>query len=139
MAPYETLYGYRCRTSSCWTELSEWRVLDPELVSTIEDKVRLIRDRQKAASDKQKYYADLKWKEIEFSMGDLVFLKVLPWKKTNEVEFRPDLTLEEEPVQIIDRAVKVLRGKTVPLVKGVIYDIGGSVLKGYKPILAGNP
>lgn len=81
MAPYEALYGHRCRTPSCWIELGEWRVLDPKLVSDTEDKVRLIRDRLKAVTDKQKSYTDLKHREIEYSMGDFIFLKVLPWKK----------------------------------------------------------
>ena len=45
------------------------------------DKVKLIRDRLKEASDRQKSYADLKRKEIEYSVGDMVFLKVSPWKK----------------------------------------------------------
>ena len=34
-----------------------------------------------------------------------------------EIEVRTDLTFEEEPVQILDRDVKVLRRKSVPLVK----------------------
>ncbi|XP_040930045.1 uncharacterized protein [Gossypium hirsutum] len=111
MAPYEALKGRRRRTPY-WTELSERRVLVPELISDTEDKVKLIWDRLKAASDKQKSYADLKRKEIEFSVGDLVFLKVSPWKKllrqyhsdpshivsTEKIEVRPDLTFEEEPV-----------------------------------------
>ncbi|KAG8491028.1 hypothetical protein CXB51_014149 [Gossypium anomalum] len=80
MAPYEALYGCRCRTP-CWTELGERRVLGPGLIFDTEDKVRLIWDRLKVASDKQKSYADLKRKEIEYSVGDLVFLKVSPWKK----------------------------------------------------------
>ena len=46
-----------------------------------EDKVKLIRDRLKEASNRQKSYADLKRKEIEYSEGDMVFLKVSPWKK----------------------------------------------------------
>ncbi|XP_012458276.1 uncharacterized protein LOC105779073 [Gossypium raimondii] len=78
MAPYEALYGHRCRTPSCWTELGEQRILAPELVSDIEDKVRLIRDRLKAASDRQKSYANLKRQEIEFLVGHFVFLKVSP-------------------------------------------------------------
>ena len=81
MAPYEALYGRRCRTPSCWTELGERQVLGPELVADTEDKVKLIRDRLKEASDRQKSYADLKRKEIEYSVGDMVFLKVSPWKK----------------------------------------------------------
>ncbi|KAK5785598.1 hypothetical protein PVK06_040199 [Gossypium arboreum] len=81
MAPYEALYRRRCRTPSCWTELGERQVLGLELVADTEDKVRLIRDRLKEASDRQKSYADLKRKEIEYSVGDMVFLKVSPWKK----------------------------------------------------------
>ena len=81
MAPYEALYGRRCRTPSCWTELGERQVLGPELVADTEDKVKLIRDRLKEASDRQKSYADLKHKKIENTVGDMVFLKVSPWKK----------------------------------------------------------
>ncbi|TYH10757.1 hypothetical protein ES288_A07G202200v1 [Gossypium darwinii] len=43
-APYEALYGHRCRTPTCWTELGERRVMGPELASDTEDKVKLIRD-----------------------------------------------------------------------------------------------
>ncbi|XP_052481165.1 uncharacterized protein LOC128035459 [Gossypium raimondii] len=98
--------------------------MGPELVSDTEEKVKLIRDRLKEASDRQKSHADLKHCEIEFSMGDYVFLKVSPWKKilrfgqkVEEIEFRPDLTFEDEPVQILDCKVKVLRKKSIPLVK----------------------
>ncbi|XP_052874646.1 uncharacterized protein LOC128280510 [Gossypium arboreum] len=61
--------------------LGERRVLGPELVSKTANKVRLIRDRLKATYDRQKSYADLKKREIEYSVGDFVFLKASPWKK----------------------------------------------------------
>ncbi|XP_040932077.1 uncharacterized protein [Gossypium hirsutum] len=114
MAPYEALYGHRCRTPSCWTKLGEQHALAPELVSDTEDKVKLIQDQLNMALDRQKSYADLKRKETEYFVGDFVFLKVSPWKK---IEVKPDLTFEEEPVRILDREVKVLRRKLVPLVK----------------------
>ncbi|KAA3473567.1 polyprotein [Gossypium australe] len=142
MAPYEVLYGRRCRTLTCWIELGERRLLGPELISETEEKVKLIRGRLKEASDRQKSYADLKRKEIEFSVGDYVFLKLelppeLNWihnifhvsmlrryrsdpshiVPVEEIEVRPDLSFEEEPVQILDRDVKVLRRKSVQLVK----------------------
>ncbi|KAA3465606.1 DNA/RNA polymerases superfamily protein [Gossypium australe] len=173
MAPYETLYGWKCRTPTCWTELGEHHVLGPEMVAEPEEKVKVIRTRFKEVSDRQKSYADLKWKEIEFAVGDRVFLKVSPWKKVmrfgrkgklsprfigpyrvlkqvrpmayqlelpselkqmhdvfhtlsigsvsrgpvEEVELRPDLSYEEEPIQILERDVKVLRKKSVPLDK----------------------
>ncbi|XP_016706998.1 uncharacterized protein [Gossypium hirsutum] len=142
MASYEALYGRKCRTLLCWVELGERQVLGPDLVFETKYNVRLIRDRLKAASARQKSYADLKRKDIEYSVGDFIFLKLeLPlvldrihdvfhvsmlrryWSNPSHVvsiegiEVRPDLTLEEESVQILDRDIKVLRGKSISLVK----------------------
>ncbi|KAA3461634.1 DNA/RNA polymerases superfamily protein [Gossypium australe] len=166
-------------------ELGERRLLGPELISKTEEKVKLIRGRLKEAYDRQKSYADLKRKEIEYSVGDYVFLKVSPWKKilrfgrkgklsprfirpyriskrvgpvayqlelppelnrihdvfhvsmlrryrfdpshvvpVEEIEVRPDLTFEEEPMQILDREVKMQRRKYVSLVKVLWYNHG---------------
>ncbi|KAK8534013.1 hypothetical protein V6N12_047413 [Hibiscus sabdariffa] len=81
MAPYEALYGRKCRTYVCWTELYDRKTLGPELIQETENIVRLIRDRLKQAFDRLKSYADRRLKDIEFAVGDLVFLKVSPWKK----------------------------------------------------------
>lgn len=54
MAPYEVLCGKKCRTTLCWTELGKRKVIETSLVVETENKVRLIRDRQKVASDRQK-------------------------------------------------------------------------------------
>ncbi|KAK5793891.1 hypothetical protein PVK06_035064 [Gossypium arboreum] len=81
MAPYEALYSRKCRTSLFWTELSEGKFFGVDLVKDAEQKVRVIRESLKAASDRQKSYADLKRKDIEYQVGDKVFLKVSPWKK----------------------------------------------------------
>ncbi|KAL4368065.1 hypothetical protein GQ457_05G023420 [Hibiscus cannabinus] len=70
MAPYEALYGRKCRTPLCWMRLNERRVLGPELVQQSADTVKLIWGRLKAAFDRQKAYANLKCREIEFSVGD---------------------------------------------------------------------
>ena len=81
MAPYEALYGRRCRTPMCWTELNEHKIIDPDLVKDTEEKVRIIQQRLKAASDRQRSFANLKRKDIEYKVEDKVFLKVSPWKK----------------------------------------------------------
>ncbi|KAG8475376.1 hypothetical protein CXB51_031882 [Gossypium anomalum] len=81
MAPYEALYGRKCRTPLYWTELKENQIYGVDLIKETEEKVKVIRDCLKAASDRQKSYADLKRKDIEFQVGDKVFLKVSPWKK----------------------------------------------------------
>ena len=54
MAPYEALYGRRCRTLVCWTKLNEHKVIGPDIVKDTEAKVQVIRQRLKAASDRQK-------------------------------------------------------------------------------------
>ncbi|KAA3469324.1 DNA/RNA polymerase superfamily protein [Gossypium australe] len=81
MAPYEALYSRKCRIPLYWTELSENKIHGVDLIKETEQKVKVIHDSLKAASDCQKSYADLKQKDIEFEVGDKVFLKVSPWKK----------------------------------------------------------
>ena len=56
-------------------------MIGPDIVKDIEAKVQVIRQRLKAASDRQKSYANLKRKDIEYEVGDEVFLKVSPWRK----------------------------------------------------------
>ena len=76
MAPYEALYGRKCRTPICWNEAGERKLVGPEIVQLTTDKIELIRSRLKAAQDRQKSYADLKRKDIEFDVGEKVFLKI---------------------------------------------------------------
>ncbi|KAA3484770.1 reverse transcriptase [Gossypium australe] len=76
----KALYGRKCWTPLYWTELCEKQIHGIDLVKETEEKVKVIHDSLKAASDRQKSYADLKRKEIEFQVGDKVFLKVSPWK-----------------------------------------------------------
>ena len=51
MTPYEALYGQRCRTSVCWTKLNEHKVIGPDIVKDTEEKIQVIRQRLKVASD----------------------------------------------------------------------------------------
>jgi hypothetical protein len=85
MAPFEALYGRKCRTPAYWGELGEKKVIadqvGPDYLQEVEEKVKIIKDRLKEAYDRQKSYADLKRKDIEYNVGEKVFLKVSPWKK----------------------------------------------------------
>ncbi|KAG8492331.1 hypothetical protein CXB51_009857 [Gossypium anomalum] len=81
MAPYEALYGRKCRTPLFWTELGESKIFRVDLIKDAGQKVKVIRENLKIASDRQKSYADLKRKDIEYQVGDKMFLKVSPWKK----------------------------------------------------------
>ncbi|KAL5554408.1 hypothetical protein UlMin_041809 [Ulmus minor] len=92
----------------------------------------------KSAQSRQKSYADRRRRPLEFQVGDLVFLKVSPFKgvirfgkrgKLNPRYIGPyeilervgkiyeDLSFEEKPVRILDHKTKTLRNKEIPLVK----------------------
>ncbi|XP_052189880.1 uncharacterized protein LOC127799697 [Diospyros lotus] len=80
MAPFEALYGRPCRSPLCWTETGERALLGPELVEQTTEKIQLIRARMKAAQDRQKSYADRRRRDLEFDVGDHVFLRVMPMR-----------------------------------------------------------
>ncbi|GJW20065.1 putative reverse transcriptase domain-containing protein [Tanacetum coccineum] len=79
-APFEALYGRKCRSPVCWTEVGEAQILGPELIQETTERIIQIKQRMQAARDRQKSYADLKRKPMEFQVGDKVMLKVSPWK-----------------------------------------------------------
>ena len=54
MTPYEALYGKKCRTPVCWTNLNEHKVIGPEIIKETKEKVRIIQQRLKTARDRQK-------------------------------------------------------------------------------------
>ncbi|GJT35525.1 putative reverse transcriptase domain-containing protein [Tanacetum coccineum] len=79
-APFEALYGRKCHSSVCWTEIGEAQILGLELIQETTEKIIQIKQRMQAAHDRQKSYADLKRKPMEFQVRDKVMLKVSPWK-----------------------------------------------------------
>ncbi|GJR75613.1 putative reverse transcriptase domain-containing protein [Tanacetum coccineum] len=79
-APYEALYGRKCRSPVCWAEVGEAQLTGPELIQETTEKIVLIKQRMQAAQDRQKSYADRKRKPMEYEVRDRVMLKVSPWK-----------------------------------------------------------
>ena len=78
MAPYEDLYGRKCRTPLCWDEVGERKLLGPEIVQVTTDNVKVIKDRLKVAQDRHKSYADNRMRDLEFQVEDKVFLRISP-------------------------------------------------------------
>ena len=78
MAPYEALYGRPCRSPLCWTEVGESSITGPDLIRDTSEKVSLIRQRLLTAQSRQKSYADVLRRPLEFEVRDHVFLKVIP-------------------------------------------------------------
>ena len=66
MAPFEALYGRKCRTPVCWGEVGERRLVGPELVQITLGKVKVVRDYLKITRDRQKSYVDNRRRDLQF-------------------------------------------------------------------------
>jgi hypothetical protein len=76
MAPFEMLYGRRCRTPLFWSEIGEWMVFGPNILQDAEKQVRMVRENLLIAQSRQKSYADHRRRELSFEVKDFVYLKV---------------------------------------------------------------
>ncbi|XP_073019359.1 uncharacterized protein [Primulina eburnea] len=141
MAPYEALYGRKCRSPLYWEEVGERKMLGPELVQQTADVVALIQERMKTAQSRQKSYADVRRRPLAFEIGDRAYRLALPPDldrmhnvfhvsmlrkyhpnpshvlRHESLDLLPNLSYEEVPVQILDRKVKVSRNKNIGIVK----------------------
>nr|GFB45790.1 putative reverse transcriptase domain-containing protein [Tanacetum cinerariifolium] len=80
-APFEALYGRKCHSPIYWTEVGGAQILGSELIQETIKKIVQFKQGMQAVRDRQKSYADLKCKPMEFQVRDKVMLKVSPWKK----------------------------------------------------------
>ncbi|XP_061351470.1 uncharacterized protein LOC133296488 [Gastrolobium bilobum] len=178
MAPYEALYGRKCRSLVCWFEKGEKQLLGPELVQETSRQIQMIKENLEKAQNKQKSYADNRRKPLAFEEGERVFLKLSPTTgvgrtlkvrklspryigsfqilqkigsvayqlvvpphlsnlhnvfhvsqlrkyvsdpshilNIDSVQVKENLTIETRPIQILDKNMKQLRNKVIPLIK----------------------
>ena len=123
MAPFEALYGRKCRTPVCWDEVGERRLIGPKLVQITFDKIQIVRDRLKIARDRQKSYADKRRRDLQFKVGDRVFLKVSLWKCVLRFGRRGKLRPRYiGPYEIIARVGPVTYKLKLPLELSRIHD-----------------
>jgi hypothetical protein len=80
MAPFEALYGRRCRTALSWSQTGECKILGPDLVIEAKKKVRVIQENLRVAQSRQKSYFYKRRKPLQFEVGDHVYLWVSPTK-----------------------------------------------------------
>ncbi|KAK8951172.1 hypothetical protein KSP39_PZI004815 [Platanthera zijinensis] len=85
MAPYEALYGRRCRTPMSWTEAGDTKLLGKEVVADASELVRTIQERMKVAQDRQSKYFNARHRHVEFVVGDWVYLKIKPFKGVSRI------------------------------------------------------
>ncbi|GKA55790.1 putative reverse transcriptase domain-containing protein [Tanacetum coccineum] len=112
-ALFEVLFGRKCRSPVFWAEVGDAQLTGPELIHETTEMIIQIKQRIQAARDRQKSYADVRHKPLEFQVGDRVMLKCLSDEPLavplDEIHIDDKLCFVEEPVEIIDREVKRLK------------------------------
>ncbi|GJV60855.1 putative reverse transcriptase domain-containing protein [Tanacetum coccineum] len=148
-APFEALYGRKCRSPVIWTEVGESQLIGPELVQEMTKKIFQIKERLKMVRSRQKSYADKRRKALEWrpsvtkgiSMEGSAYRLKLPQELScvhdtfhvsdlkkclaepdvqvplDEIEIDENLRFVEEPIEIVERDVKKLKRRRIPLVK----------------------
>ncbi|GJY74261.1 putative reverse transcriptase domain-containing protein [Tanacetum coccineum] len=79
-ALFESLYGCKCRSPICWTEVVDSQLTNPEIIHEKTEKIIQIKNPMQATRDHQKSYADVRRKPLEFQVRDKVILMVSHWK-----------------------------------------------------------
>nr|GEW59651.1 hypothetical protein [Tanacetum cinerariifolium] len=124
-APFEALYGRKCRSPVCWAEVGDAQLTSPEIIQETTEKIVQIKQRLQAARDRQKSYANVRYKPLEFQVGDKVMLKqfeeclsdeplAIP---LNELHIDDKLRFVKEPVEIMDQEMKRLRQSRILIIK----------------------
>nr|GEX65846.1 putative reverse transcriptase domain-containing protein [Tanacetum cinerariifolium] len=114
-------YGRKCRSLVCWSEVGDAQLTGPEMIRETTELIVQIKNRLLAARSRQKSYADVRRKPLEFEVGDKVMIKCLSDEDLiiplDEVRIDEKLHFIKEPIKIMDREVKQLKQSQIPIVK----------------------
>ncbi|GJS30086.1 putative reverse transcriptase domain-containing protein [Tanacetum coccineum] len=143
-APFEALYGRKCRSPVCWVEVRDVQLTGPEIIHETTEKIIQIKSRIQAARDRQKSYANVRRKPLEFQVakvGTVTYRLELPQQLSrlhstfhvsnlkkclsgeplviplDEIHIDDKLHFVEEPVEIMDSEVKRLKQSCIPIIK----------------------
>jgi hypothetical protein len=124
MAPFEALYGRKCRTPLFWNQTGESQVFDPDVLKNAEKQVRMIRNNLKAAQSRQKSYADTRRRELNFEIVDYVYLKVSPMRGVKRFNRKGKLAPRYVgPFKILERRGEVAYQLELPESLAGVHDV----------------
>ncbi|XP_073132798.1 uncharacterized protein [Henckelia pumila] len=134
MAPFEALYGRKCRSPKFWDDLEETPVTGHDMIREMSDKVKLIQSRLKQAQDRHAKYANVRRRPLSFEQGDRVFLKISPFQGTVRFGKRGKLSPRYiGSYEILDRVGNLAYKLALPPALSGIHDVHVSMLRKYQP------
>nr|GEV85826.1 putative reverse transcriptase domain-containing protein [Tanacetum cinerariifolium] len=119
-ALFEALYGCKCRSPICWAEVEDRQLTGTEIIYETTKKIIQNKSCIQAARDRQKSYADVRRKPLEFQVGDKLKKCMADEPLAiplDEIQVDDKLNFIEEPIEIIDCEVKRLKQSRIPIVK----------------------
>jgi hypothetical protein len=124
MAPFEALYGRRCRTPLRWSQTGERKLFGPNLVTEAEEKVKTIQNNLKVAQSRQKSYADIRRRPLQYQVGDFIHLRVSPTRGIQWFGMKGKLAPRYiGPFEILEICAPVAYHLQLPPQLAAIYDI----------------
>jgi hypothetical protein len=124
MAPFEALYGRKCRTPLFWNQTGETQVFGPDVLRIAEEHVRKIRENLRVAQSRQKSYADTRRRELVFEVGDYVYLKVSPMRSVKRFNMKGKLAPRYVgPFKILERRGEVAYQLDLPESLAGVHDV----------------
>ncbi|GJS91092.1 putative reverse transcriptase domain-containing protein [Tanacetum coccineum] len=107
-APFEALYGQKCRSPVCWAKVGDVQLAGPEIIHETTEKIVQVRQRLQAARYRKRSYANVRRKPLEFQVGDRVMLKVSPPKGVIRFEKQGKLNSRYiGPFKLLERIIPV--------------------------------
>ncbi|GJV93183.1 putative reverse transcriptase domain-containing protein [Tanacetum coccineum] len=115
-APFEALYGRKCRSPICWAEVGDAQLTGPEIVHETTEKIIQIKNRLQASRDRQRSYADKRHKPLEFQVGDKCLSDdgAIPLET---IHVETSFNSLKNQLKIMDAKVKRLKQSRIPIVK----------------------
>jgi hypothetical protein len=124
MAPFEALYGCKCRTPLFWNQTGETQVFGPDVLRNAEKQVRTIKENLRVSQSRQKSYADTQRRELIFEVGNYVYLKVSPMKSVKRFNMKGKLAPRYiGPFRILKRRGEVAYQLELPESLSSVHDV----------------
>jgi hypothetical protein len=124
MAPFEALYGHKCRTPLFWNQTGESQVFGIDVLRNIEDQVRVIYENLTVAQSRQKSYAYNRRRDLAFEVGDYVYLKVSPMRSVKRFNMKGKLAPRYVgPFKVITRCGEVAYQLELPENLSGVHDV----------------
>nr|GEZ06909.1 putative reverse transcriptase domain-containing protein [Tanacetum cinerariifolium] len=107
-APFEALYGHKCRSPVCWAEVGDAQLTGPEIIQETTKKIVQIKQRHQLSRVHRTFHVS----NLKKCLSDKPLAILL-----DELHIDDKLRFVEEPVEIMDREIKRLRKSRIPIIK----------------------